>query len=191
MAIARLKWKSPYYVRVGDKILLRLAGDEDWVGAGEVFDIQSRLPPIRRLLGKAALPVRRGASDRVDELVTASTQPVPDLVRIHTGGCVEIESLKEMLGSGKVQQALRQGTLIRLKGGLCIDAELFREIAEKVSNYLSSRSAAATSDLKLLLGCSRKQAVLLLERMDADRLTYLKDGVRRLLRGQTPAAIDR
>ena len=53
----------------------------------------------------------------------------------------------------------------------------------KIYVKLKEIGQATTSELREFLGVSRKHAVLILERLDRERMTYLKDGVRRLLKG--------
>jgi selenocysteine-specific elongation factor len=77
---------------------------------------------------------------------------------------------------------VKEGTLLSLGDDHFVEAETYRKDAEKVAAYLKEKGQATTSALREFLQTSRKNAVLLLERMDEDRLTYLKDGVRRLLR---------
>ncbi|MBI4402633.1 MAG: SelB C-terminal domain-containing protein [Deltaproteobacteria bacterium] len=53
---------------------------------------------------------------------------------------------------------------------------------QKVLRYLQEKGQSTTSELRTGLNVSRKHVIYLLEKMDEQRLTYLKDGVRRLLR---------
>lgn len=70
--------------------------------------------------------------------------------------------------------------IVSLAGEAFVDNEFYESRRNQVIQVLKERGNASTSDLKNYLGLSRKYAVLLLEQMDRDRVTYLKDGVRKL-----------
>lgn len=84
--------------------------------------------------------------------------------------------------SPELWRLVKEGRLISLGEDYFMDAQAYRSMTEVVVGHLKTRGSTATSDLKTLLNTSRKNAVLILEKMDRDRVTYLKDGVRRLLR---------
>ncbi len=75
---------------------------------------------------------------------------------------------------------VKSGALIALGNDYFLDSKSYERAKEMVKRGLLGRFAS-TSELKLLLNTSRKNAVLILEKMDRDRLTYFKDGVRGLL----------
>jgi hypothetical protein len=77
----------------------------------------------------------------------------------------------------------RDGEWVALGDEFFWQAPAFASVRARVEGVLREKGQATTSDLKTALGLSRKIAVLLLEQLDRDRVTYLKDGVRRLLRG--------
>lgn len=79
----------------------------------------------------------------------------------------------------------KEGLLVKLARDIFCDPTYFASQKATVQAYLKIQTKASTSELKEVLGASRKTAVLLLERMDEERLTYLRDGVRRLLQ-ETP-----
>lgn len=53
--------------------------------------------------------------------------------------------------------------------------------AAKITRALKEKEKATTGELREILGLNRKHAVMILEKLDSERLTYLKEGVRRLL----------
>jgi hypothetical protein len=77
----------------------------------------------------------------------------------------------------------RDGEWIALGEEFFWEAAPYAAVKGRVEAHLREKTQATTSDLKTTLGLSRKIAVLLLEQLDRDRVTYLKDGVRRLLKG--------
>lgn len=79
-------------------------------------------------------------------------------------------------------RSVKEGRLISLGEDYFMDVQAYRSMTEAVVGHLKMRGSATTSDLKTLLNTSRKNAVLILEKMDGDRVTYLKNGVRRLLK---------
>lgn len=81
------------------------------------------------------------------------------------------------------REIVKTGEWVALGEEFFWDAARYAEIRGKVEAILTEKGQASTSDLKAALGLSRKIAVLLLEQLDNDRVTYLKDNVRRLLRG--------
>jgi selenocysteine-specific elongation factor len=76
----------------------------------------------------------------------------------------------------------KSGELVALPDECFMASPAFEKHKARVIAYLREKGQAATSELREHLGISRKNAVLVLERLDRDRLTYLKDNVRRLFR---------
>lgn len=83
---------------------------------------------------------------------------------------------------GVVRDLVAEGTLVALGESHFLERARYEALREKVQTWLRAHGHATTSDLKNVLEASRKNAVLVLEKFDRDRMTYLKDGVRRLLR---------
>jgi hypothetical protein len=81
------------------------------------------------------------------------------------------------------RELARAGEWVELGDEFFWERVPFDAIRAKVEGHLREKHQASTSDLKTLCGLSRKVAVLVFEQLDRDRLTYLKDGVRRLLKG--------
>ncbi|MCB0404072.1 MAG: selenocysteine-specific translation elongation factor [Bdellovibrionales bacterium] len=81
-----------------------------------------------------------------------------------------------------LQRLVKEGKLVNLAEDHFFGTRQYETLKAKVTGYLGSHPTATTSVLRTLLNTSRKYAVLFLERMDADRVTYLKDGVRKLLK---------
>jgi selenocysteine-specific elongation factor len=84
---------------------------------------------------------------------------------------------KEIIG-----RLVRENVLIALADDHYLDPPTYDAAKTKVKAFLAKRASATTSELREMLGLSRKFVVMILEKMDRDRVTYLKDGVRKLLR---------
>lgn len=92
-----------------------------------------------------------------------------------------IEVAPDKVTESKLRRLIADGGIIQLSDHV-IDRESYEKMVELVREHLKRCETATTSKLKTVLGLSRNHAVLVLERMDGDRITYLKDAVRRLLR---------
>jgi selenocysteine-specific elongation factor len=98
-----------------------------------------------------------------------------------------IWAVSDLVSKGCPQTAIldlvKRGDLVALKNELVLSKTLYAFFEDKVIAFLKEKSQATTSELKGVLGgVSRKYAIPLLEKMDENRITYLKDGVRKLLR---------
>lgn len=91
--------------------------------------------------------------------------------------------LKDAKTKGILQKLILDKKIIRLADDHFLSAGAYADHAKKVETLIRKKGSGTTSELKDLLGCSRKFAVMILERLDSDRVTYLKDGVRKLLKG--------
>jgi selenocysteine-specific elongation factor len=93
------------------------------------------------------------------------------------------ELLKRVETEGALKKLVKAGELIPLKDGLFTSGKFYKEMEKRVEEFLKKNGKATTSELKAVLGgVSRKYAIPLLEKMDENRLTYLKNGVRQLLK---------
>lgn len=96
------------------------------------------------------------------------------------------QDLTELLKRGEIKKALKLLTdskrVVRLSDNHFLTRKAFDGFSGKVLSILSKKGQATTSELRESLGLNRKFAVMILERLDQDRVTYLKDGVRRLLK---------
>lgn len=91
--------------------------------------------------------------------------------------------LRSGFGQDSIQKLVKIEALTSLKDGLLTTTTFFKEMEEKVHLFLTSKEKATTSELKTVLGgISRKYAIPLLEKLDENRITFLKDGVRQLLK---------
>lgn len=82
-----------------------------------------------------------------------------------------------------LNELVKRKELVALKDDLFCSPVLLKGYEEKVTMFLKAHGQATSSQLKEVLGgLSRKYAIPLLEKMDQNRLTYLKDGVRKLLK---------
>lgn len=89
---------------------------------------------------------------------------------------------KEILKNG-LSDLVKREKLIALKDGLYCSPALFQKYQEKVVGFLRLNRQATPSQLKEVFeGLSRKYTIPLLEKMDQQRITYLKEGVRKLLK---------
>ncbi len=77
---------------------------------------------------------------------------------------------------------VKAGSVVSLGNDHYLSRQRYEALCQKVTGYLQKKGQATTSELRDELSLSRKHVVLFLEHMDSDRITYLKDGVRKLLR---------
>ncbi|MBI4402834.1 MAG: selenocysteine-specific translation elongation factor [Deltaproteobacteria bacterium] len=92
-------------------------------------------------------------------------------------GTGEISVLKN-----RMHKLVKKNRVVALGEDHFIAASTFEMFKQKVLRYLQEKGQSTTSELRTVLNVSRKHVIYLLEKMDEQRLTYLKDGVRRLLR---------
>ncbi|MEO8044414.1 MAG: selenocysteine-specific translation elongation factor [Spartobacteria bacterium] len=94
-------------------------------------------------------------------------------------------SAKELAPSAAAQQALRflcqSGEVIPLSGDLYLGAEAFARMKALVVQTLRTRGPSTSSELRQVLGTSRRILIPFLERCDRDGLT-IREGDRRRLR---------
>lgn len=80
------------------------------------------------------------------------------------------------------RELAKQGKVIALTTDYIFSTENYNGVKDKVTDYIKKKGEAKTSELRAFLNTSRKNAVMLLEKMDKDRVTYLKEGVRKILK---------
>jgi selenocysteine-specific elongation factor len=94
-------------------------------------------------------------------------------------------SRKDLAPDTASQQALRfmiqSGELIEVNAEIVMSAENVKKAAEMIRNYIRAHGPATTSDLRQMLGNSRRVAIPLLERLDRDGVT-VRHGDKRALR---------
>ncbi|NBW99845.1 hypothetical protein EBR03_09785, partial [bacterium] len=96
-----------------------------------------------------------------------------------------LELIREGVPEETLSTLIKRGLVISLKGELFISEALFQKLAQSVEAFLKEKGSATTSELKSVLGgVSRKYAIPLLEKMDEMRVTFLKGGVRQLLKNK-------
>jgi selenocysteine-specific elongation factor len=94
------------------------------------------------------------------------------------------ELLKTHPGSFEVLRFLiAQGEIVEFKGGILLASRDFEKIKEKITSHLREKKKATASDLRQLLGTSRKYMIPLLEKLDELRIT-VREGDHRVLRGK-------
>ena len=73
------------------------------------------------------------------------------------------------------QQALRflrsSGEVVELNGDIVLATEQFEKMRNSVIDFLRKNNSAATSELRQLLGTSRRVIIPFLERLDRDGVT--------------------
>ncbi len=94
-------------------------------------------------------------------------------------------SRKDLAPDGTSQQALRflirSGELVEVNAEIVMTAESVNRATEMVRQHIRTHGPATTSDLRQMLGNSRRVAIPLLERLDRDGVT-LRQGDKRALR---------
>lgn len=97
---------------------------------------------------------------------------------------LEPPSRKELASDALSQQALRfllqTGEAVELGEEVVLLAESFNRAGEAIKESLRKRGAATVSEIRQLLGTSRRIALPLLERLDRDGITVRQGDVRRL-----------
>jgi hypothetical protein len=97
-------------------------------------------------------------------------------------------SLRELISASKeiknsAYALVKAGEVLALADDHFMFKQDYEAARERVIGYLREKGQGATSDLRVFLNMSRKNVVYVLEQMDRDRVTYLKDNVRRLMKG--------
>lgn len=163
--IVRIRFKEKIPIRVGDRFVLRLFGEERTIAGGRVLEFF----PKKKLLPVTEKKIEKSA-------VTLSLAHEQILQK--AGVPFEAETSEKKL----IQELVTLKLLKALQFPFFISQSVYEAKCELVKSFLKQKGEATTSELKDILALSRKPAVLLLEKMDQDRLTYLKGGVRKLLR---------
>jgi selenocysteine-specific elongation factor len=94
-------------------------------------------------------------------------------------------SRKDLAPDPVSQQALRflieSGEIIGIDADIVMTAEIVKRATEMVREFIKTRGPSTTSDLRQMLGSSRRVAMPFLERLDRDAIT-LRQGDKRRLR---------
>ncbi len=94
-------------------------------------------------------------------------------------------SRKDLAPDTRSQQALRflieTGEVTEINAEIAMTAESMKQATEMIRQFIRAKGPATTSDLRQMLGNSRRVAIPLLERLDRDGVT-LRQGDKRLLR---------
>lgn len=106
-----------------------------------------------------------------DELQKKSSEP-SDLTAL----------LRDVGFRSTIQRLTQEKKIHRLQDNHFLLDKTYQTFQALIQSIIKSKGSATTSELKEAMNLSRKFAVLVLEKFDGDRLTYLKDGVRRLLK---------
>jgi selenocysteine-specific elongation factor len=133
-------------------------------------------PLLRRTSHRPALPPRlRPAGERLRHLLA--------------GRGFDAAARKELAGGGDLaDQALRfliaGGEAVELGQGLVLGVEAFNRAVDQVRRHLAVRGPATVSELKSLLGSSRRVMVPFVERLDRDGVTRRQGDLRVLRDGR-------
>ena len=91
------------------------------------------------------------------------------------------EVLEKVPHAEKLLYALaKEGLLVRLGSDAFLKKDAYQSYCATIRKRLAGGGSATTSELKDILRLSRKNTIFVLEQMDRDRITYLKDSARRL-----------
>ncbi len=134
---------------------------------------------IRRVAHRPALsPQLQAASARIRAVLAAKPFDPP--------------SRKDVAPDLASQQALRflieSGEVFEVSSEIVLAAESAKRATEMVRDFIRSHGPATVSELRQMLGNSRRVALPLLERLDRDGVT-LRQGDKRSLRQQTPQKV--
>ena len=146
-----------------DALAAALAGDSGFVQAGNT---------LRRASHRSALPpALQAAGERLRAALAARPLEPP--------------SVKELTPDATARQALRflrdTGEVVELSPELVLAAESYRRVRAAVVRYLRSEGPATASDLRQMLGTTRRIMIPLLEHLDREGVTR-REGDRRALR---------
>lgn len=127
---------------------------------------------IRRASHRPALtPQLKAAGEKVRAMLAAKPLDPP--------------SRKDLAPDAASNQALRyliqSGELIEINVEIVLSAEAMKQATEMVRNHIRKHGPATTSDLRQMLGNSRRVAIPLLEKLDRDGVT-VRQGDKRALR---------
>ena len=140
---------------------------------------------LSELLGEGAI-LREGQGFALPRALSPQERQRRQRIRqaLETGVPSSLREIEAAIPGAKpsLLSLVKEGQLVALGDEHFVAREAFDACCLKVERHLKERKAASTSELREFLQISRKHAVYLLERMDRDKLTYLKDGVRRLFR---------
>lgn len=159
-SLLRIKFKKEYPIQRLDPLILRTTGNEILMGSGTVLD------PISNYRKHAE------ALSQLDQLLNDA-----DYAAYLQRGT----KLKSSSTLPKKQDPTKDSR-VKLKDGSFLERDVYETFQKKVIGHIKEFQTLKTPDAKTLFQASRKITVLILEKMDEDRVTYLKDGVRRLLR---------
>jgi selenocysteine-specific elongation factor len=82
----------------------------------------------------------------------------------------------------------REGRIVGAPGDLWFDARAVESLRERVRRHFDANDALDTKSYKALIGTTRRTAVPLMERLDAERLTVRRGEVRKLRVAAQPAS---
>jgi selenocysteine-specific elongation factor len=127
---------------------------------------------IRRASHRPALTPQLGAAgEKIRAMIAARPLDPP--------------SRKDLAPDPASNQALRfliqSGELVEINVEIVLSVEAMKQATEMVRNHIRRHGPATTSDLRQMLGNSRRVAIPLLERLDRDGLT-VRQGDKRALR---------
>ncbi len=127
---------------------------------------------VRRASHRPVLPaVLQAAGERIRAVLAARPLEPP--------------SVKELTPDPAARQALRflrdTGEIVELGPELVLAAESFQRMRAAVVRYLRSEGSATASDLRLMLGTTRRIIIPVLEQLDREGVTR-REGDRRTLR---------
>jgi selenocysteine-specific elongation factor len=127
---------------------------------------------IRRASHRPALtPQLQAAGEKIRAMI--ATKPL------------DPPSRKDLAPDAASNQALRfliqSGEIVEINVEIVLSADALKQATEMVRNYIGKHGPATTSDLRQMLGNSRRVAIPLLERLDRDGLT-VRQGDKRALR---------
>jgi selenocysteine-specific elongation factor len=127
---------------------------------------------IRRAAHRPALtPQLRAAGEKIRAMLAAKPLDPP--------------SRKDLAADPASQQALRylvqSGELVEINVEIVMGAEAVKQATTMVRDFIRKQGPATTSDLRQMLGNSRRVAIPLLERLDRDGIT-VRQGDKRALR---------
>jgi selenocysteine-specific elongation factor len=118
----------------------------------------------------------RAESDRLERLFRGAGLDPPAAEGVLRGAGVDAARTEAVF-----HLLLRQGRLVRLKGGVVFHAEALAELRQRVLNFAKRSETIDIGEFKALSGTTRKNAIPLLEYLDAERVTRREGDRRRIL----------
>ncbi len=118
---------------------------------------------------------QKDLEDRIFKILDSSGFEPPNIVSLKDGFDIKIDDINEVLGF-----MVRSGKVVKIKDDIYLSSRYATELAHKVKQYIKANAKMTPSDMKKIIGVSRKYAIPYLEYLDRIRVTVRVGNERRL-----------